>query len=72
MLEDRKYLLEALIVQQMKKNLKMEHTQLVNAIFSNVKFPLTHAVIKDRIESLIGRDYMEISPENPSLYLYVA
>ena len=50
----------------------MEHNQLVNEIFSKVKFPLTNAVIKDRIESLIGRDYMEVSEDNPNLYLYVA
>ena len=71
-LEDRKYLLEALIVQQMKKNNKMEHTSLINAVFSNLKFPMTHIIIKERIESLISRDYMEVSKENPMLYLYVA
>ena len=56
----------------MKKHNKMEHTALVNEIFSKVKFPLTHNVIKDRIESLISRDYMEISEDNPNLYLYIA
>mmetsp|Transcript_15689 Transcript_15689/g.13722 ORF Transcript_15689/g.13722 Transcript_15689/m.13722 type:complete len:269 (-) Transcript_15689:12-818(-) len=71
-LEDRKYLLEALIVQQMKKNNKMEHTALVNEVFKNVKFPLTHNIIMERIESLIARDYMEPSENDSKLYLYIA
>ena len=70
--EDRKYLLEAIIVQQMKKHGQLEHTALVNEIFMNVKFPLTHDTIKGRIESLIGRDYMEVSDSNSSMYLYIA
>ncbi|KAI9267908.1 Cullin family-domain-containing protein [Phascolomyces articulosus] len=69
-LVDRQHQLEAAIVRVMKAKQKLNHTELMDALFSQVRFPLEATDIKKRIESLIDREYLGRDEENPSTYIY--
>ncbi|CAO3591067.1 unnamed protein product [Absidia cylindrospora] len=69
-LVDRHYQLEAAIVRIMKSQKSMAHKDLVSELFKQLKFPVNAPDIKDRIESLIDRDYLARAETDNSLYLY--
>ncbi|KAI9493546.1 ubiquitin-protein ligase, cullin 4 [Zychaea mexicana] len=69
-LVDRQHQLEAAIVRVMKAKRRLNHTELMNELFTQVKFPLEATDIKKRIESLIDREYLGRDEENPSTYIY--
>ncbi|ORZ23304.1 ubiquitin-protein ligase, cullin 4 [Absidia repens] len=69
-LVDRHYQLEAAIVRIMKSQKSMTHKDLVSELFKQLKFPVNAPDIKDRIESLIDRDYLTRAATDNSLYLY--
>jgi len=72
--EDRKHLTEAVIVRIMKSRKKMEHNQLVTEVVKHLqnRFTPQPGLIKQRIEKLIEREYLERSPEDMKLYSYLA
>eukprot|EP00761_Pharyngomonas_kirbyi_P014490 gb/GECH01014520.1/.p1 GENE.gb/GECH01014520.1/~~gb/GECH01014520.1/.p1 ORF type:complete len:769 (+),score=194.98 gb/GECH01014520.1/:1-2307(+) len=69
---DRQFQIDAAIVRIMKSRKTMTHTQLTTDVLALLKFPLKGSDLKKRIESLIERDYMERSEDDPSTYHYVA
>ncbi|KAG2216875.1 hypothetical protein INT45_009406 [Circinella minor] len=69
-LVDRQHQLEAAIVRVMKAKRKLNHTDLMSELFSQVRFPLESTDIKKRIETLIDREYLARDEENPSTYIY--
>lgn len=70
--QDRQYQIDAAIVRIMKTRKKLSHNQLAAEVFEHVRFPIRGHDLKVRIESLIERDYLHRSQENPNEYNYVA
>jgi len=70
--QDRQYLVDAAIVRIMKTRKKLNHTQLVTEVFSQLKFPIEPSQMKKRIESLLDREYMERDESSKDTYLYLA
>ena len=69
---DRQYMIDAAVVRIMKARKELSHQQLIGEVFEQVKFKLKALDVKRRIESLIGRDYLERDSEDQQLYKYVA
>lgn len=69
---DRQYAVDANIVRIMKTRKQLAHNVLIGEILSQLKFPVSNADVKKRIESLIERDYMERDKNDSSLYRYLA
>ncbi|KAG0233962.1 Cullin-4A [Actinomortierella wolfii] len=70
--QDRQFQVDAAIVRIMKTRKQLLHTNLVSALYEQLKFPIKASDLKKRIESLIDRDYLERDSENQALYKYVA
>ena len=56
----------------MKEKKELSHTDLMAELLRKVNFPLDMAHVKQRIESLIERDFLKRSLENAGIYVYVA
>merc|ERR1719503_426403 len=71
--EDRSIAIEAAIVRIMKARKSLGHQQLVTEVLSQLSFfkPNPKA-IKQRIEHLIEREYLERDPNQASMYRYLA
>ncbi len=69
---DRQYQIEACIVRIMKSRKTLTHPLLISELYSQLKFPVTPADLKKRIEGLIDRDYLERDEHNMSVYNYLA
>jgi len=72
--DDQVPLLEATIVRIMKMHRQFAHQKLVAGVQNALSTRFTPDVhsIKERIESLIAREYLERDPQDPSLYHYLA
>lgn len=70
--QDRQYQIDAAIVRIMKTRKSLTHNLLISELYDQLKFPLSPADLKKRIESLIDRDYLERDKDNPNQYHYVA
>jgi cullin 3 len=70
--EDRRFEIEACIVRIMKSRKKIKHNQLIAELVEQVssRFHPNLSVIKNRIETLIDRDYMERAEDDKETYLY--
>jgi len=71
--EDRKHLVEAVIVRIMKARKTLDHTTLVVDVTKhlNMRFSPSPQLIKQRIEKLIEREYLERTSDRKS-YQYLA
>ena len=71
--EDRKHLTEALIVRIMKSRKQLEHNQLVVEVTRHLqnRFSPSVALIKQRIEKLIEREYLERLHNDWKVYRYL-
>lgn len=57
----------------MKSRRKFEHTSLVQEVIQNLHmFKPSPLVIKQKIEQLIDREYLERDPDDRSVYRYLA
>lgn len=72
--EDRKHLVEAVIVRIMKSRKTLEHNQLVMEVTRHLasRFQPAPTLIKQRIEKLIEREYLERSQNDRRVYNYLA
>ena len=69
---DRLYLIDAVLVRIMKARKTILHQQLIPQVLEQVKVPAQPADIKQRIESLIEREYMERDEKDRTRYNYLA
>jgi len=69
---ERKYLIEASIIRIMKNKKSIEHNELTNEVIKSLNSSfLPHLLmIKQRIESLIERQYLKRSEKNYNFYIY--
>eukprot|EP00756_Hemistasia_phaeocysticola_P016120 Hpha_TRINITY_DN15458_c2_g1::TRINITY_DN15458_c2_g1_i1::g.173426::m.173426/K03869/CUL3; cullin 3 len=72
--DDRKWLIDAVVVRIMKSRRSMEHRNLISECIAHLqhRFAPTPDDIKRRIESLIEREYLERSKDHRGTYQYVA
>ena len=70
--KDRLYFIDAAVVRIMKARKTIEHRGLIGEVMAQLKFPVTAADIKKRVESLIEREYMERVEGDRSKYKYLA
>jgi len=72
--EDRKHLLESVIVRIMKSRRTLGHNQLVVEVTKHLqnRFLPAPATIKNRIEKLIEREFLERSADDMRTYCYLA
>ncbi|XP_075395880.1 cullin-4B-like [Tenrec ecaudatus] len=70
--QNRKYYIDAAIVQIMKIRKTLNHNALLSELYNQLKFTLQPRDLKKQIESLIERGYMERDKENPNHYKYIA
>jgi cullin 3 len=72
--EDRKPVIEAAIVRVMKARRTLDHNNLVAEVSRQLssRFLPNPAVVKQRIESLIEREFLEREPTDRRVYRYVA
>lgn len=72
--EDRKHLVEAVIVRIMKSRKMLDHNLLVAEVTRhlNSRFQPSPFLIKQRIEKLIEREYLERSQHDRRVYNYLA
>jgi len=71
-MQDRQYQIDAAIVRIMKTRKTLNHTQLVNELYEQLKFPVKPVDLKKRIERLIQQEYLERDDEKPDVYRYLA
>lgn len=71
--ENRSIAIEAAIVRIMKARKTLAHQQLLSEVMAQLSFfnPSSRDV-KKRIEAMIDREYLERSPDNASVYNYLA
>ncbi|ORX90832.1 Cullin-domain-containing protein, partial [Basidiobolus meristosporus CBS 931.73] len=70
--QDRQYQVDAAIVRIMKFRKTLGHTELINELLEQLKFPMKATDLKKRIESLIDRDYLERDKSDGNMYNYLA
>lgn len=70
--KDRLYFIDAAVVRIMKARKTIDHRGLMGEVMAQLKFPVTAADIKKRVESLIEREYMERVEDDRSKYKYLA
>jgi cullin 3 len=72
--EDRKHLVEAVIVRIMKSRKTLDHNSLIMEVTRHLasRFNPTPLLIKQRIEKLIEREYLERCQDDRKKYNYLA
>lgn len=72
--EDRRFIIDSIIVRCMKARKTMTHNDLISMVCSDTasQFKIEIPAIKKRIESLIEREFLKRSEETASTYQYLA
>lgn len=69
---ERQYQVDAAIVRIMKTRKRLSHQILISELMAQIKFPAKTSDLKQRIESLIEREYLERDRDDNSFYSYLA
>ncbi|KAJ2311747.1 hypothetical protein H4R23_006949 [Coemansia sp. Cherry 401B] len=69
---DRMYRVDAALVRIMKARRTLEHGDVVTELLAQLNFRVLASEAKERIETLLERDYIRRDDSNPSIYHYVA
>ncbi len=69
---DRQHQLDATIVRLLKRQKNIEHAELVQQLNRELSFRPALSDIKQRIESLIQREYIGRDEHNPNVYRYIS
>ena len=69
---ERQYQVDAILVRQMKARKTLSHNELMSGTLSQLRFTARASDVKQRIESLIERDFMQRDPDVNGCYNYVA
>lgn len=69
---DRQYAIDACLVRIMKSRKQLSHSLLISEAITQLKFPVEVSDIKQRISSLLEREYIERDKDNSSTYNYLA
>ncbi|CAJ0563235.1 unnamed protein product, partial [Mesorhabditis spiculigera] len=70
--QDRQYQIDAALVRIMKTRKRLSHQQLLQEIFAQLRFSVKATDVKDRVASLLERDYMTRDTNDSTIYHYVA
>ena len=70
--EDRRFQIEAIIMKIMKDKKALGHADLIRELLKKVNFPLDDKIVKQRIESLIEKDYIKRAANDAGTYEYIA
>lgn len=71
-IEDRQYMIDAVVVRIMKMRKTLGHTELINEALTQLRVPIKVPELKRRIDTLIEREYMKRDEQNQKLYHYLA
>ncbi|KAJ2614741.1 hypothetical protein H4S08_001565 [Coemansia sp. RSA 1365] len=69
---DRMYRVDAALVRVMKARKTIEHSALSSELLGQLDFVISATEIKDRIETMIDRDYLRRDDADASTYHYIA
>ncbi|KAJ2348458.1 hypothetical protein GGH91_001364 [Coemansia sp. RSA 2671] len=69
---DRMYQVDAAIIRILKARKQTDHSTLMSELPGQLKFNSTATEIKERIETLIERDYLKRDETDPSIYHYLS
>lgn len=69
--QERNCQIDAALVRIMKTRKQLDHTGVIAEIYNHLRFPCNSGDIKKRIESLIDREYLERSKDNPNVYVSI-
>eukprot|EP01069_Polyplicarium_translucidae_P008494 Polyplicarium_translucidae@DN3228_c0_g1_i2.p1 len=72
--EDRKQLVEACVVRIMKSRKQLSHVELLAEVARHLqdRFQPAPSLIRQRVDHLISRDYIERHPSDRKIYKYLA
>ena len=70
--EDRRFQIEAMVIKIMKDRKTLSHNDLMGELLAKANFPLDTTLVKQRIESLIEKDYIKRNAQDATLYEYLA
>lgn len=70
--EDRRFQIEAMLIKIMKDRKTLCHNDLMAELLTKANFPLDTTLVKQRIESLIEKDYIKRNAQDATLYEYLA
>ena len=72
MKDDRRFQIEAMLMKIMKDRKSLTYGELIEALMAKVNFPLDMGLVKQRIESLIEKDYIKRNMQDANVYEYIA
>jgi len=70
--EDRRFQIDAMVMKVMKERRTLPHHELISELIKKVNFPLDDKLVKQRIESLIEKDYIKRAANDAATYEYIA
>lgn len=69
---DRNVTLDAHIVRLLKRRKTMQYADLVREVLNLVKVPATPRHVKERVDDLVDKEYIERDASDPQVYNYLA
>jgi cullin-4 len=70
-LSERAYIIDAAIVRIMKSRRKLQFKDLLNEVFTNIRFDVSTADVKKRIDTLIEREFISRDEDDKNIFHYI-